>query len=62
MSDEIKLTDQRPRTTHHEIPEKLRAIKPLPKDPALVEFIEKLREQFRQRLRKKAIDSHTADE
>lgn len=49
---EVKVTDQRPRTTNSEIPEKLRAIKPLPKDPELVAFIEKLREQFRARVKK----------
>lgn len=32
---EIKLTDQRPRTTHAELPEKLKALKPLPPDPEL---------------------------
>lgn len=45
MSD-IKLTDQRPRTTTSEIPEGMRALKPLPKDPELVAFIAKLKAQF----------------
>lgn len=31
---EIPFSDQRPRTTHAEIPEKLKALKPLGKDPA----------------------------
>lgn len=47
---EIKLTDQRPRTTTHEIPEKLRALKPLPKDEQLQEFIQSMREKFKRRL------------
>ncbi len=39
---EIDLTDQRPRTTTAEIPEKLRALKPLPPDPELEAFKVKL--------------------
>ena len=45
MSD-INLTDQRPRTTTAEMPEKLRALKPLPKDPSLQALIAKLKADF----------------
>lgn len=51
MSSEVKVTEQRPRTTTADIPEKLRAIKPLPKDPELAALIERLREQFRARVK-----------
>jgi len=47
---EIKLTDQRPRTTTAEMPEKLRAIKPLPKDEQLQAFIETMREKYKRRM------------
>ena len=43
---ETKFTDQRPRTTKAEMPEGMRALKPLPKDPELVAFIARLKAQF----------------
>jgi len=50
---EIKLTDQRPRTTNAEIPEGMRSIKPMPKDPVFErekeQFLAKLRERMDRR-------------
>ncbi len=43
---EIKFTDQRPRTTTAEIPEGMRALKTMDKDPEVAEFIQKLKAQF----------------
>jgi len=47
---EIKLTDQRPRTTTIEMPEQFKAHTPLPKDPELQAFIQRLRERFKARM------------
>jgi hypothetical protein len=47
---EINATDQRPRTTTAEIPEKLRARKPLPKDPDLEAFKARLLEKLARRM------------
>jgi len=43
---EIKLTDQRPKTTKAEIPEGMRALKTMEKCPEVAEFIAKLKAQF----------------
>lgn len=51
---EIDVTNQRPRTTKAEMPEGMRAKNPLPKDPALVEFIQKLKADFLARVKPEA--------
>ena len=48
---ETKFTDQRPRTTRAELPEWAKAKAPLPKDETLAVFIDKLRHEFRERVR-----------
>lgn len=50
---EINATDQRPRTTTAEMPEKLRALKPLPKDPQIMALIEKLKAEFKTRFERR---------
>lgn len=48
---EINLTDQRPKTTKAEMPEGMKALKPLGKDPEITAFIDKLRAQFLARVK-----------
>lgn len=47
---EINATDQRPRTTTAEIPEKLKALKPLPRDPVFEVLKAKLLEKLARRM------------
>lgn len=49
---EIKLTDQRPRTTTAEMPEKLRALKPLPPDPEIEALKARLLAKLQERMAK----------
>lgn len=51
---EIDVTDQRPKTTKAEMPEGMRALKPMPKDPVFerekASFLSKLRERMDRRM------------